>query len=387
MSVVLALEETLCQPEVLYEGARACVRHLLVQQRRDGRYNYRYDARRDAVDNSNYNLVRHAGCAWSMAWASAALEPDLAVPAAASAERALRHLLSLARPLPGPSHGLFIPLGQEGRLQTRGKLGAVALTLLAMQLGPLQSTFAGERRRLLATVLALQGEDGSFQCWVHRPNDGDTNHDYYPGEALLACCHEARRSVDPAPLHALIRAFPFYREHFRQRPATAFLLWQTDAWRLFYETLTGLPGHRRPSGLAAPREYADFVFEQADWLLPLQHTPERAPVAWAGGFSTEGPPGAASATYTEAMVRACGLAHRVGDTARFERYRRSARLGLAFLQRLQLGAEQASRCPRPELALGGVAGQPGSFQLRNDRAQHVLTACLAALETPELFEQ
>jgi AMMECR1 domain-containing protein len=358
------LEAPVVDAAAVEQAARAAAARLLAVQDADGLYLYRYQPLKNRELPGPSNSVRQAGCAHGIAWA-AAREHDAAL--AQSANRAIAFLLRRAVPLPGGGTFIAEPDG-------RGKLGAIALTLLALTHGEPGGAFERERRELVRAALSLQEPSGAFRCYIDSagPEADGNAQNFFPGEALVALGHEARRG-DRECGDAVQRAFGWYRDHFRAAPSTAFVLWQCDAWRLVSEG---------PEGRA---EHAEFVFELVDWLLRLQL--DEAAGDHAGGFADAGRrPNFSTATYTEAVIRAYGVARRLGDPERARRYHRSARLGLGFVLRLQIAPQTAVLFPDPRRAVGGTTRDLADFTIRSDYDQHTLTACLAALEHPALLE-
>ena len=174
---------------------------------------------------------------------------------------------------------------------------------------------------------------------------------------------------------AIERAFPFYVEHFSNNPTTAFVLWQVGAWRGYYD-------------LHPEQRYADFVFQQIDWLLQWQYVPENSACAdYVGGFTVGAKPGISTSTYVEAIIMAFDLARRLGDTERAARYKAAAMEGLRFLLRLEITEDTAYFLPNPTLAVGGFTKNISSFETRCDNDQHVVTCFITALDTLELLEE
>jgi hypothetical protein len=349
------------------EAACAAARRLAAGQNGDGAFLYRYDPLKDQAQPGRFSSVRHAGCAYSLAWLGSWLDEEAGGTFTWSAARALALLFHNARALPEDDTAMYLAEG-NGR---QGRLGTSALALLALQFEPLREIFAEHRAGLRRTLLTLQNAAGWFEPAIDRESPKESNQDYYPGEALAALGHELSCGGDGAIAAAFKRAFPYYRDYFRRQPTTAFILWQADAWRLFDE---------HGSGSA---EHAAFVFEMTDWLLQFQYTEGD----FAGGFPRPSTPRYSSACYTEAIVRACSVALRHGDRARAERYREAARAGLRFVGRLQAGPESAFLFPRPELAVGGVTANLSTFTMRSDFDQHAITAYLAALEVQGILDE
>jgi hypothetical protein len=148
--------------------------------------------------------------------------------------------------------------------------------------------------------------------------------------------------------------------------------WHADAWS-------------RAALLDSNQEYAEFVFEQIDWLLQFQLQSQDRPFT-SGGFSWNGkPPGYSSIVYTEALARGTALAHKCGDK-RWLKYGDAFRAGMAFCSRLRLTSEQSIFFPDPERAIGGMATSLSDFEVRSDVVQHAITLGLAALDIMELLD-
>jgi AMMECR1 domain-containing protein len=360
----------------LARAVRAAQDRLLAGQAEGGGYLYRYHPLTEKVLARTPSLVRQAGTTYAIA-RSAAREPDPAHAAALrrSALSGLDFLLGLQAPAAGGGCFLRDPAARR----PRGQLGSAALALLALQYGELGDAYERARCGLRTWVLSQQNSDGSFRCWsdtVSVAADG-RKQDYFPGEAMLALAHEARRG-HAGSASALERGLPWYRAYFRRSPSSAFVPWQVDAWRLAADGTAG------PAGQASS---AAFVLELADWMLLRQLTADEVSSDLVGGFAAAGrTPGASTATYTEAVIRAFDLAVRLGDAGRAGRYRRAARLGLGFALRLQISPETAEILPAPSLAAGGVTTRLDDFTLRCDYEQHFITACLTALETPRVLD-
>ena len=374
------------QPQVNRENVERAAKYaldrLLAVQDPAGFYLYKYHPFKERSASGPSSLVRQAGCAYAMAW-GAEYEHDEthAQILALSAIRAVSYLLSFTMLMPSGGMYLHEP-GKESA--SRGKLGTIALTLLALQRGPLSKHYQKQRHELVTAILGLQEANGAFRCYTDSTSvaqDG-MKQDFYPGESLLALCCEARAGSKEC-LEATERAFPWYRDHFKRRPTTAFVLWHVDTWRLLFEWCDHI-GRQSPRN---PAVYANFVFEMVDWLLQFQMNRAALHPDFIGGFARPGEkPGFSSATYIEAVIRAYGLAVCLLDTDRMQRYRRAALTGLQFLFRLQIAPETAFLFRNPAHAIGGTTRDLADFTIRCDYDQHAITAFLAALETPGLMD-
>jgi AMMECR1 domain-containing protein len=360
--------EALTTP-ALRARARLAADRLAAVQSAEGYYLYTFHPFNGREKPGPGNLVRQAGCAYAMARAADSAESaerrDLL---ASSAARVIDVLLSR---LVTDAGAVFIEdLPKPGR-PAWGKLGTIALTLAAIQSPSLASRYESERPRLTAAILAFQRPDGSFRCRTDSTSvsDDGPSQDYFPGEALLSLAVEARAGSVKAE-GAMAAALPWYRAWFRAQPAKAFVLWQLDAWRIL-----------------ATRACCEFVYEMADWLLQFQVGRSASHPDLIGGFALPGrSPGNSSATYTEAIIRAFGIAERLEDRSRAERYRRASLAGLDFVRRLQVMPGTGILFSDPARTVGATTASLSDMTIRCDYDQHALTAYLAALETSGLLE-
>jgi AMMECR1 domain-containing protein len=361
--------------EAVRTACEAAALRLLRSQRADGAYCYKYHPFTDQEDDSGFNLVRMAGSAYAMC--AIAAEKGIRGSAAfeSSAYRAIDFLMLRAQPT--TNGGIFI---SEIGVPCEGKLGTAALLARALQYGSFAQRRLEDRKRLLGGLLEMQNEAGLLGGVSNKPEDLETGQDYFPGEALSALALEQEPSIQGKCREALRRAFAPYRQRFRERPASGFILWQIEAWAGSWKSLV-----KEDPQVAS--QYADFVFELADWILPFQYETQHTPYAdYVGGFSRPNPPTFSSAVFTEAIIHAYSLASALGLAVRIERYRAAALAGLNFILKLQIPSELSGVFPRPELAIGGFTEGMNSFLIRNDFDQHFITAALAALRAPSVFE-
>lgn len=366
----------------LGEAARLSVARSLAIQKCDGSLAYIYNPFKDAWAPAQHR-VRLAGCAYSLALAAQHAVTRGQSGVAQGAARILRFMMT--HTAPGPfENGRFVTETDSG--EAWGKLGATALTALAAEYEA-GAPWREHARQLVNTMLGLQNADGSFTCTIGREASRENDQNFFPGECLLALAVCAHRTQDERVAHVIGRSFSYYSEHFRSRPATAFVLWQTDAWTRIARWMAA--GSFPSLGPAGPQiaDIVPFVFKQVDWLLRLQYTESTGcPEEDLGGFKIPQPPAISSAAYGEAVIRACGLASLVNDAERVRRYRRAALSCLKFLLRLQILPGTEAFFPRPALVTGAATASLESFEIRCDYDQHFTTACLAALDTPSLWE-
>jgi AMMECR1 domain-containing protein len=349
---------------------------LLTAQEESGLFLYRYHPFKSLAPPNRVQLVRQAGCAFALSRsAEAAIEPERARRLSLSVERAAAALLAYRAPF--GEDALLIAETSRDEPQA-GKLGTLALLLAALQHPDVRAHYPHEYQQMQTSILSMQRPDGSFVCRnnsVSLEDDGRAQ-DFYPGQALLALCL-ALPDMAEAVYPTISRAFVFYRRYFRRKPTTAFVLWQVDAWRRLaeWQLVTDWPN-------VPVIEPAAFVFEMVDWLLQFQLGADSAPDDdFIGGFVPHGNiPNFASAVYTEAAIRAYGLAARLGLPEKAARYGSAARLGLGFILRLQISPETAALFPEPRLTVGGTTHSLADLTIRCDYDQHTITALLAGLQ-------
>jgi AMMECR1 domain-containing protein len=369
-------------PDEIRTAARLSAARMLAIQKSDGSLGYLYDPFRDEWDKGE-NRVRAAGCAYALARAAQHI-PCLGLPGlSGGADRALRFLMARTH-MTLSENSKFVSETDSG--EPWGKLGATALTALGAEYAA-GDGWREESRQLVNTMLGLQNPDGSFRCWIRRQGQRAGDQNFFPGECLLALSWYAHRTGDASVANAIGRSFRYYVEHFRREPASAFVLWQADAWsRVAGWMSEGSFPSLGPEGPEIPA-ICQFVFEQVDWMLLFQHTEQRgSPREYWGGFKFPNPPTYSTTTYVEAIIRACDVASLVSDAARVKSYRAAALQGLEFSLHLQVLPESEAFFPQPLLAVGGSTESIESFKMRCDFDQHFLTACLTALDTSSLWE-
>jgi hypothetical protein len=348
----------------------------LRSQLSDGLFCYRYDAGRDLVLPGSANMVRMAGCAYGLSrLASSRIAPPNSDKSGLSPQQVVSGADKCVQMLLGKCRTLANGLGVYVLERNRGKglLGCAALLTLALQESRLREQYTGVRQRIVSGMLSLQQSDGSFACTVHDPSDRRSE-DYFPGEALFAIAREAAITDGSRLLDVLESAFPYYSHYFGASKVSAFVPWHIDAWKAAFEVTRN-------------NNYAQFVFEMADWICQHQLTIETSrDEDFAGGFdfSGESPhrmPNVSSTVFIEALFRAAQLASLTGDASRQKMYKSAAESGIRFILRLQLNPVDVLVLPNPRLAVGGVTRDLASYEIRCDNNQHFITCVLAAIET------
>lgn len=367
MEALRSTKEQAVSRDCMIEWACSGANYLLRNQYADGSFCYRYRPFLNTAAKGRINPVRASGCAYAIAQAASHLQSFGTDEMQSCARKAVNSILRRSAPL--GNGGGFI--ADQQRDLGSGKLGTSALLLLALLVPPLRGEYQEEIERLALGIRSAQAESGTFDCVFGKGEHSSSQVNFFPGQAILACVLKAEFG-DQLCREAYRRAFHPYREHFRRNPATAFVGWHADAWS-------------RAAVLESNSEYAQFVFEQIDWLLQFQ-MPLDAGRFEAGGFSWNGtPPCYSSIVYTEAIARGADLAYRLGDK-KWMGYKRAFTEGMKFCSQLRLTEDQSSFFPDPERAIGGVATSISDFSVRSDVVQHMITLALCAHDRPMLFD-
>ena len=260
---------------------------------------------------------------------------------------------------------------------TGAKLGAAALAGLAILESPASREFSREMEMLAAGVESLaDGEHGFRTFFFPAERDGD-NWNFYSGEALLFWAEAIRRDAAFAPtMERCLDIFARCRSrHYRNRNP-AFVPWHTQACVSLFEQ-TGR------------QEFADFVFEMSDWLLPMQQWDERADLPrdlWGRFYNPRrpdfGPPHAASTgAYLEGLADAASAARRLGDMGRTAAYERAVARGFRSLRQLQFRNEHdAFYVSKRDRVMGALRTEAYDNAVRIDSAAHALAAAVKFLD-------
>jgi AMMECR1 domain-containing protein len=189
------------------------------------------------------------------------------------------------------------------------------------------------------------------------------DHDLLPGVALLA-------SSTLSSLPGLHLALDYdlhlrwYRRRFREWPNWGMTWWHAQAWASLYRRF------RRP-------EFADFVFELADWVIERQ-------LKVSGTFLVDydpSGPGFYTACVLEGLAEAWSIAREEGHRSREAKYAQSWIAGYGYLASLIFQEADTYCTPDPVLSQGGVRESGRKSRVRIDFVGHALKA-LAIVASP-----
>ncbi|HNV85857.1 MAG TPA: AMMECR1 domain-containing protein [Candidatus Omnitrophota bacterium] len=314
-----------------------------------GLLHYEYYPARDVYSDSN-NYTRQVAVIWAIAkleefFGNGSLSPLI--------RKSLDHYLGFAKEA---KEGIYIDVGP------RPNIAFNAFMILALLDSPDYPEADAWIRRLAGGILGEQREDGSFILDFQSDDKGGI--DYYPGETLLALMKLYEKTREKRYLHAVEKAFPYYRDYWRGNKNTAFVPWHSQADYLLY----------RETGR---EDVARFVFEMTDWILGEQNLspwPDER-----GGFRRS--PGNSTASYLEGLNDAYETARLAGDEARRQRYGTAIRQGIRYVMQTQCTWAQAFFLPNADRAVGGFRQSVINNAQRIDYTQHAAFALMKSLGT------
>lgn len=246
------------------------------------------------------------------------------------------------------------------------KLGAAAFAYEALSRSE-NNSFSDKKQKLENFIFFMHNKaTGKFKTF-YLPPEADRNHNFYPGETMLAFMLEYEKTKDEKYLDLVKRSFDYYLEFFRNNPNPAFVPWHTMADYWLYKS-------------TKEKKYADFIFEMNDFLTQIQHkscTPDKR---FLGRFydplKSEYGPAHASSTgiYVEGLTYAYRIAKELNDTQRAEKYKEAVLLGVRSLMQLQYKEGD-------EKVLGGIRKTVENNELRVDNMQHSIMAFIQVLNS------
>src|SRR5215213_3309716 len=183
--------------------------------------------------------------------------------------------------------------------------------------------------------------------------------DYFPGQVLLALAVACEQNLTEIDEERLRRSFQYYRHRFRYKRHFGQVTWLLQAFSKWWQ-------------VTRQTDFAEIVFEIADWLLGYQQDKS-------GAFINDhqsDTPGYTTAVYLEGIAATMPVAASLADSVRREAYFDSLTRGFGFLDRLIIQERDRSILPNIDYALGGLRQGLYYSEIRTDFVQHSLSAIL-----------
>lgn len=309
----------------------------------NGEFNYRYLAQRD-YDSKSYNLLRHAGSVYAMyAIYEATRDPDLLRKADAAKNWMLTRLRGPndTDKAAGEDFLVYVDPGDN-----EAKTGGAALAIYALakhaQVTGSREHLA-EMQKLARFIDHCTDENGQLLGKYHydqkRRRPFISN--YYPGEAVAALTRLNALDGDEHWLELATRLATNLKDvrDYGKDARTIF----TDHWLCI-----GM--NELATKVEAP-ELVQHVFLIGDGIADEQLD---GPTIDVVGSYLSNPVSTHTAVRTEALMALTALARRTGDSARAEKYWRTALKSANIHRRMQFTDVGAMFFPAPHKALGGV---------------------------------
>lgn len=357
--------------ENVIEAARLAGDFLRRETAANGRITYVYETMDDTRSNKNYNMLRHAGTAYSM-FQVVRLTGDEALFAAG--ERAMGYFR--ARMKEDEAHpGEWYIL--DGGRRKRAKLGGAGLGLLAyveMEKTRPGSTDYEAMFGLARHIVRMQHEDGEFESfydWNGQENSTRKS-TFYPGEAVLGLTRLHQLTGDQRWLDAAVKGADWL-VHERWVALGLRIYVPMDAW--LTQALVEL------DRVAPDDDRRDYAFALADSIARHKlMDPDKAPPDLLGSdLSGLGslPLAANAGSFGEALSAAARMEQRRLPGS--DRYRTFAMRNLGMQLRHQFTEANDWFLPNPEAARGGFRERPNVHQIRNDYVQHNISGLMGML--------
>jgi hypothetical protein len=342
---------------------------------RDGRFVPGYvPALRVTLEGDSY--LRQIGAALALARAAGYFSDERA---AAIARQAVLTLLEDTGPEGPNSPSVRVCKLPAGMVNPQG--AAAALVQAIHELPAPAGDLLDQADQLCNGLRRTQRADGSISCSDSERDAKVSAHDIeamnqYSGEVLHALMLSQQHRPAAWKLEIVRKALPFYQAHWRANKGLVLVPRHTAAYaEAFLQT--------------NDKALADFIFEMNDWLCTFQYQqldPQHP--LWIGGFMNcvdgkpgQAPPQAISAAWAESLVEAARVARRVGDVARWERYKLSLERSMQFLMTLQYteaNSQHFAEWYRP-VVLGSFHGSHMDGNIRLDYTQQAVCAMIAYL--------
>ena len=257
------------------------------------------------------------------------------------------------------------------------KLGAAACAGLAIMDSSGQEEYSRELTMLAAGIESLADDKLGFRTFFFPAERDGENWNFYSGEALLFWAEAVRRGMSFAPSVERCATISrcCHKIHLKKRNP-AFVPWHTQA-------CVSLFAH------SGRREFARFVFEINDWLLPMQQWDDLPPDLPGRFYNPSrpeyGPPHAASTgVYMEGLADAAALARALGDPTRLCAYEQALQRGLRSLRQLQFRDQHDTYyISKKNRVLGALRTETYDNAIRVDSAAHALLAAVKILRPME----
>ncbi len=340
---------------LIEECARYGADNIDFSQSCDGKYKYIYDAEKDKYDDSEYNIVRHAGTTYAILDLYEELEEEKYLT---TGEAGLDYLCQLTYKINKNKWAIEY----DGDM----KVGTVSLAILGM-VRYWEATDDDKYnlyvKKYCNFILSQQRDDGAF-AGIY---GSDEESSYYSGEALFALALAYDMLEKEKYLEATEDALDFYWSEDYDYYDSAFIPWASSGCAKWYE-MTG------------EDDFLDFCFEMTDRQILRQHIIDDEDELGNHLYGYMNAETVNTACYLEGIGDALRVAKSVNDTERVEKYFDCLKAGIEWVLSLQFRKKSQLTCPNR--AFGGFHRGftvDDSYIIRIDYTQHAISALLRVL--------
>lgn len=350
---------------VYQNAARLGGDYLVAHTNTDGSFVYQYNPVTGKT-SSSYNILRHAGTAYSLLELYEATNKKKYLE---TAERALVFLTNHITACPNTTDALCVE--EDGEIKLGGNaLAVLAFTKYISVTPDPKSEYLSLAQSLAKFLTGVQTPDGEFsvhKIFAENGEDSGFESQYYPGEALFALTRLYAVDGDAQWIESAHRGARWLIEIRDKGVPTQQL--NHDHWLLY--ALNELYADQ-PEDL-----YVQHAQRITEAILAAQHSGRSGDQKeWNGGFYTP-PRSTPTATRTEGLGAAYHIFKKNGDSAYAETVRRAMENAIEFQLKTQFTVQKLRELNAERAGLGGFHESLDAYDVRIDYVQHNISALLA----------
>jgi len=337
------------------ECARYGADNLVFNQYCSGKFRYLYNAEDDEYDDSDYNIVRHAGTTYALLDLYEELEEEKYLTAG---EAGLDYLCSFTHMISWDKWAI----NWGGKM----KVGTVSLAILGM----VRYWEATENEKYNTYVenfanfiVSQQRDDGAFDGFYGKRGENR----YYSGEAFFALALAYDMLEDRSYRRAMEDALDYYWAEDYEYDDAAFIPWASSGCAKWYE-------------LTDNSKFRDFCFIMTDIQITRQNLQHELDVLGNDLYGYFLGPTVNTGVYLEGVGDAYRVAKSIYDSNRIAKYHESLKAGIEWVLTLQFRKKSQLACPNR--AYGGFHNGftiKDAYDIRIDYNQHAISAILRIL--------
>ncbi len=340
---------------IVEECARYGGDYLVFNQYSNGKFRYLYDAEDDEYDDSDYNIVRHAGTCYALLDLYKETEDE-------------RYLVAGVTGLDFLCSFTYMISWDKWAVDWGGKMkvGTVALAILGM-VRYWEATGNDNYNIYVENyanyIVSQQRDDGAF-AGIYR-EEKESN--YYSGEAFFALALAYDMLGDRSYRRAMDKALEFYWSVDYDYNDAAFTPWATSGCAKWFE-------------LTKQSKYLLLCFNMTDTQISRQSFEHEFDALGNDQYGYILGPTVNTAVYLEGIGDALRVAKLVYDSGRTTKYHNSLKAGIEWVLSLQFRSKSQLACPNR-----GYGGFHNGFtithanHIRIDSVQHAISAILRVL--------